>query len=143
MSVIQYVFALTGIALLIFGVYALANRLKEPIRFTSLDELRCVGGVAIWAQQQIDRSDPRADAIGFLSVYLGRLQPTFIVRISVAELEALAPFIDEFIAGKGPAWNLPAEYEDWRPAVLREFKSRMTAEGFWPKRDNVLNAPAH
>jgi hypothetical protein len=45
----------------------------------------------------------------------------------------LVPFIDRVIDGKGQPLNLPAEYEDTRPADLRGFKARMQAEGFWPK----------
>jgi hypothetical protein len=135
MTVIGYISALIGVSLVIFGIYALGNRLKEPVTFKSIDELNCVAGVAQWARQQIGRDDPRWQVINFLCSYLSWFLVTaFTVRISAAELEVLVPFIDDFIAGKGPAWNLPAEYEDWRPAVLRDFKARMTAERLWPVR---------
>ena len=52
--------------------------------------------------------------------------------MSTQELALVAPFIDECIAGRGPPLNLPAEYEDWRPAALAAFKARMQAEGLWP-----------
>jgi hypothetical protein len=56
----------------------------------------------------------------------------FTVRISVEDLATLAPYIDRAIDDHLPEQNLPTEYEDWRPAVLRGFKARMQTEGFWP-----------
>jgi hypothetical protein len=57
--------------------------------------------------------------------------------ISREDLEFLAPYIDEWIAGQAPQQNLPAEYPDERPQQLRALKERMQQEGLWP------NKPAH
>jgi hypothetical protein len=54
--------------------------------------------------------------------------------ISRDDLEFLVPYIDEWIAGKGPPQNLPAEYPDERPGRLRALKERMQKQGFWPDR---------
>jgi hypothetical protein len=52
--------------------------------------------------------------------------------ISREDLALLAPFIDEWIDGKAPPQNLPAEYEDLRPQTLLAFKRRLLSEGLWP-----------
>jgi hypothetical protein len=61
--------------------------------------------------------------------------PNFPWRRSLSseDLGALAPYIDEWIAGKAPPQDLPAEYEDWRPQALQAFKERMLREGLWPQ----------
>jgi hypothetical protein len=56
--------------------------------------------------------------------------------ISRDDLEFLAPYIDEWIAGQAPQQNLPAEYPDERPEELRAFKERMQKEGLWPSRSS-------
>ena len=68
----------------------------------------------------------------FVRIPSSPLTPPSLVRMSTQELALVAPFIDECIAGRGPPLNLPAEYEDWRPAALAAFKARMQAEGLWP-----------
>ncbi|WP_212226925.1 hypothetical protein [Bradyrhizobium lablabi] len=55
-----------------------------------------------------------------------------LYSISRGDLAVLAPYIDEWIEGKLPPQNLPAEYEDIRPKVLLAFKQRLRAEGRWP-----------
>jgi hypothetical protein len=56
----------------------------------------------------------------------------YLYSISRGDLTVLAPYIDEWIEGKLPPQNLPAEYEDIRPKVLLAFKQRLRAEGRWP-----------
>jgi hypothetical protein len=52
--------------------------------------------------------------------------------ISREDLAVLAPYIAEWIEGRLPPQNLPAEYEDYRPPVLLGFKQRLQSEGRWP-----------
>jgi hypothetical protein len=51
--------------------------------------------------------------------------------ISREDFEVLAPYIDEWI-DKPPSQDLPSEYYDWRPDVLKSFKARMFKQGLWP-----------
>jgi hypothetical protein len=127
----HFIYGLLSIAFLGLVTYAvLRARRRLPVTFRSFDEANAVGAVAVWARQQIKNGDPRRNAINWLNLYFPI--PLSIQRISRADIALLAPFIDEFIAGRGPPLNLPAEYDDWRPAALREFKARMQREGFWP-----------
>ncbi len=118
--------------------------MDRSVRLTS-DEFDTIVGVANYALRQLGRPDLlqsrpadnvlssvinviRYDAInplGFLP---------FRRLISRADLEFLAPYIDEWIAGHAPPQNLPAEYPDERPDRLRSLKERMQKEGFWPDR---------
>jgi hypothetical protein len=54
--------------------------------------------------------------------------------ISRDDLEFLAPYIEEWIAGQAPPQNLPAEYPDERPEELRALRERMQKERLWPKK---------
>jgi hypothetical protein len=121
-------------ALVVFLIYAQTERLKLPVRFASVSELTEVALVAAWARKHCDRSDPRSKAITAIWSYLWLFmtQTRFGARISAQDLAFLAPFIEQFIAGNGPAPILSAEYEDERPACLGAFKARMQAEGLWP-----------
>jgi hypothetical protein len=115
----------------------------RPVRLTC-DEFDTIVGVANYALKRLGRpsllkSAPtdvlrsvnevmRYDAInplGFLP---------FRRSISRDDLEFLAPFIDEWIAGQAPPQNLPAEYPDERPEELGAFKERMRKEGLWPEK---------
>lgn len=117
--------------------------MDRPVRLTS-DEFDTIVGVANYALKRLGRpslskSRPadgilrsvidvlRYDAInplGFLP---------FRRLISREDLEFLAPYIDEWIAGQAPPQNLPAEYPDERPEELRAFRERIQSEGLWPK----------
>ncbi len=134
MTLWQGLFVLFTLALLAFGIYAQAQRLKLPVRFASIDELNAVADVARWARQRFERGDPLQKAIIGTWWYLSRFSITRIgARISARELALVAPFIDEVIAGKGPPLDLAAEYGDDRPACLGAFKARIHAEGLWPQ----------
>jgi hypothetical protein len=124
-----------GLAVLPLAIVAVWKRSRLPVGFKSYDEVNSVADVAIWAQAQVASGDPRFPTLLQLRLYLldSGIRPPFIVRISAEDLEILAPFIDRFIAGEGPPWNLPAEYEDWRPAALTAFKERMKRERLWPQ----------
>ena len=63
------------------------------------------------------------------------LRPTELVAlqsISREDLAVLVPFIDEWIGGKAPPQDLPAEYEDYRPRTLLAFKRRLQSKKLWP-----------
>jgi hypothetical protein len=129
---------LAVLAVLVLAVRALRRRNKSPVRFKSYDEYDLVSRVADWGTLQIDKSDPRRKTLLQMASYLSaggwNLTPSFMMCLSVQELRAVQPFIDEWIVGKAPPLNLPAEYEDDRSARLKEFKSRMIAEGLWQKK---------
>jgi hypothetical protein len=133
----------TGMGLLVIAMacYATYRRFKSglfPVAFNSFDEMDSVHDVARWAQSQFGSNDPRRTSFVLLATRVRPFIPgavralPFLVRISVEDLTALAPYIDQSIDGKCPRQNLPDEYEDWRPAALKGFKERMKAEGLWP-----------
>ena len=129
---------LFGLGLTILGVVALLKRRKLPVKFGTQDELEAFTRVVAWARKQIGRDDQRRKAISVLYIHFVLSSPVGFValaRISTEQLEILAPFIDQFIDGKGPPPMLSAEYEDWQPAALRGFKERMKAERLWPETE--------
>jgi hypothetical protein len=140
LDTLKLVFPFTVLGLVVYVLatrFKLASEGKLPVRFRSFDEINCVTNAAIWAQDTIGPDDTRRKGIVNLNTYLvlaaaSSLRPPFFIRISKEDLGLLAPFIDKIIKGEGPAWPLPAEYEDWRPKVLSGFKSRMQSEGLWP-----------
>jgi hypothetical protein len=117
--------------------------MDRPVRLTS-DEFDTIVGVANYALKRLGRPNLlkarptdvlcsvvevlRYDAIN----PLGALP--FRRSISRHDLEFLASYIDEWIAGQAPPQNLPAEYPDERPEQLRALKERMQQEGLWPDR---------
>jgi hypothetical protein len=110
-----------------------AKRGPLPIGFESGDECSLVAFTAQWAAQRVGRQDPRHLPLFSLGFRLSPYPIFYFLRaMSRSELEMLAPFIDEIIEGKEQPWNLPAEYVEWRPAVLAKFKTRMQREGLWP-----------
>jgi hypothetical protein len=132
--IFRFILELFAVGLVCYGVYAQAQRGRPPVKFKSYDELNAVIDVTIWAQKKVGRDDPRQKSLLPLRSYLPLLWMTpLTTRISVKDLEVLAPFIDQFIDGKGPPPVLSAEYDDGRPAALRDFKGRMKIEGLWPK----------
>jgi hypothetical protein len=129
---------LLGTVLFILCVFGLVKRRRLPVKFGTREELEAFTRVVAWAREQIGRDDLRWKAISALYAYFvksGVAGMTFVplARISAADLKILAPFIDQFIDGKGPSSTLSAEYEDWRPAVLNGFRERMKAERLWPE----------
>jgi hypothetical protein len=136
MTISDFCYGLFSFGIVGLGAYAFARRLRSPVKFKSFDEMEAVRAAALWARQQIGPADPRKDAINTLFLYFGGndlLGVPYFHGLSKKEIELLAPFIEDYIAGRGPRQNLPAEYEDWRPAALRNFKARMKAEGLWPE----------
>jgi hypothetical protein len=123
---------LVGAGVVVAVIYGQIKLNKLPVRFAGSDEFDTVKGVLWWAEKQIGAHDPRRKRVSLMIVLLNRDFFPIRMRISTQDLEVLAPFIDRYIAGEGPPWSLPAEYEDRRPQTLRDFKARMKAEGLWP-----------
>ncbi len=122
---------LISAGLLAWFVHLRARHRSLPVEFKTFDEWEMVSDVVRWAQDQIAADDPRRAALMSLWVAPRRPLPVYFARWPSAGLGALAPFIDRVIAGTGPPWPLPAEYDD-RAEVLGAFKARMRAEGLWP-----------
>jgi hypothetical protein len=115
-----------------FVVWAV-SRPRLPIRFKTYDELYAVQEVVRWASKHLGlphRGDRRLLTTRALFTQTIDFLP--MRSISREDLAVLAPFIDEWIEGKAPPQNLPAEYEDYRPSTLLAFKRRLVSEGVWP-----------
>jgi hypothetical protein len=126
------------IAVIAVAVLAGRARASQPVRFKTFEEVGSVTDVVVWASKQIPADDQRRSALRMLFIKISPpssagLTPPSLVGMSVEDLALAAPFIDECIAGRGPPLNMPAEYEDWRPAALAAFKARIQAEGLWPR----------
>ena len=125
----------TSILCVTLGVAAVAVAAKRrmPVKFKNLDEQRTVYNVACWAAKQLDikAGDRRLLYSRLLRGVSSRFN--WMGSIPVQELAILSPFIDLMIEGKGPPLNQPAEYEDRRPAILKQFKERMQTEELWPQ----------
>ena len=116
----------------------------RSVRLTS-DEFVTIVGVANYALKRLGRptlavSTPTDGLLGSVLKVLSNdmfnrlgFLP-FRRLISRDDLDFLAPYIDEWIAGQAPPQNLPAEYPDERPEQLRALKERMQKEGLWPDR---------
>jgi hypothetical protein len=133
MVLFHFVIEALAFGLICWAIYARVKRGPLPVTFKSYDELNAVIDVAIWAQKQVDPHDERQKVLLPLrtGLPLAWMTPA-LTRISAKDLEVLAPFIDQSIAGTGLPSFLSADYEDWRPAALRGFKARMKTEGLWP-----------
>jgi hypothetical protein len=135
--------SLLAAPLLAGGLYLWSKRLSLPIRFISFDELTAVTDVARWANQQIPTGDPHKATILYIFNTLWPANMPYGIRLSKEEMAVLAPYVDRFIAGEAPPWNMPAEYFDWRPDALKAFRQRLKAEGSWPDTpaDHNLTVP--
>lgn len=60
--------------------------------------------------------------------------------ISSDDLTVLAPYMDDWLNGNPPPFDLPAEY-DRRIELLNGFKERMVASGVWPAAAEVQVKP--
>ena len=110
------ILAVTDYAMTQLGRPQLSSALPEegqPPSVVEMKSLNAIGSMAFWPRP-IRRSISRED------------------------LAFLAPYIDDWIAGKAPPRDLPAEYKDWRPQTLREFKDRMKRKGLWPESSAKL-----
>lgn len=103
-------------------------RRRSGIGFKTLDEVAVVQELMVWVAHKVPE---RRNQLLFGST----LMPRGIVAlqsISRDDLAILAPYIDDWIEGRLPPQNLPAEYEDFRPRVLLAFRQRLQSEGRWP-----------
>jgi hypothetical protein len=120
-----------GVAGLIAALAWTAFGRGHQIRFKTFDEVAVVKELMFWAaQQQLPDHERR-----ILAAKAAMLRPRELVAlqsISHEELAILVPFIDEWIAGKAPPQDLPAEYEDYRPRTLLAFKQRLQSKQLWP-----------
>jgi hypothetical protein len=112
----------------------------------TLDEVDLIVDVTNYAMAQLGRprlssvlpedgQPPSVVEMRNLNSAAGMTFWPFPIRRSISrdDLVFLTPYIEDWIAGKVAPQNLPAEYEDWRPQALREFKERMLREGLWPQ----------
>ena len=117
--------------------------MERPVRLTS-DEFDTIVGVSNYALKRLGRptlamfapTDGLLRSVSkvLLNDMFNRLAfLPFRRLISRDDLEFLAPYIDEWIAGQAPPQNLPAEYPDERPERMRALKERMQREGLWPE----------
>jgi hypothetical protein len=107
-----------------------AFRRRHRIRFKTSDEVAVVKQLMFWAAQRLPDREGR-----ILTAKATVLSPSDIVALqSIAreDLAILVPFIDEWIDGKAPPQDLPAEYEDYRPRTLLAFKRRLQSRKLWP-----------
>jgi hypothetical protein len=121
--------ALLGVGLIAAAAWTIFRR-RHHVRFKTFDEVAVVKELMVWAAQRLPDREKR---IFILKATM--LAPTGLVplqSISPEDLAVLAPFIDQWIDGKAPPQNLPAEYEDYRPRTLLAFKQRLQSKALWP-----------
>jgi hypothetical protein len=107
-----------------------AFRRRHRIRFKTFDEVAVVKELMFWTAQRLPDREGR-----ILTAKATVPSPSDIVALqSIAreDLAILVPFIDEWIDGKAPPQDLPAEYEDYRPRTLLAFKRRLQSRKLWP-----------
>jgi hypothetical protein len=126
-------FVILGIGLAVALYWLRKVRAAEmPVTFKNLDEETTIYQVARWAAKQLDLPPGDSRLRWSLVLWASSANFSWMGRIPKSELAELQPFIDLVIEGKGPPQNLPAEYNDLRPGILRGFKARMKAESLWP-----------
>lgn len=118
------------IVALVAVVWIVLRRGRSRIWFTTFDEVAVMRELLLWAAPQVPGR--RGRMLFASSLAIAPFAIPAMHSISRGDLAVLAPYIDEWIEGKLPPQNLPSEYEDTRPAVLRTFKQRLQSEGRWP-----------
>ena len=122
-----------NVCLLVGGIAFLVWRIstrRSRIWLKTLDQAAVLKELMFWAAPKIPGRTGqliKAQAFSVTTYDIAALQ-----SVSREHLAILVPYIDEWIAGKLPPQNLPAEYEDYRPRVLLAFKQRLQSEGRWP-----------
>ncbi|MBR1125051.1 hypothetical protein JQ628_26260 [Bradyrhizobium lablabi] len=106
------------------------RRSQSRIWFKTFDEVAVVRELLLWAAPKVPGR--RGRMLFATPLAIAPYAIPHLYSISRGDLAVLAPYIDEWIEGKLPPQNLPAEYEDIRPKVLLAFKQRLRAEGRWP-----------
>jgi hypothetical protein len=81
---------------------------------------------SIWTLQL--RQNLNGGRSGFIGQLVNYFSPGTISR---EDLILLAPYIDDWLAGNAPPFELPAEY-DRRVEFLDGFKKRMVSSNLWP-----------
>lgn len=113
-------------------VWLVATR-RSRVWFKTYDEVDVVAGVMLWAAAKVPGRHGQALRVQAQAM---ANPPSYFLPIIQSirrdDLAILAPYIDEWIEGKLPPQNLPAEYEDYRPRTLLAFKHRLQARGEWP-----------
>ena len=107
--------------------------MQRDVKLT-LDEVDLIVDVTNYAMAQLGRPrlssalsedgrPPSVVEMRNLNISAGTTSWPFPIRrcISREDLAFLTPYIEDWIAGKAPPQNLPAEYGDWRPQAVREF----------------------
>ncbi|WP_212356818.1 hypothetical protein [Bradyrhizobium jicamae] len=112
------------------GVIVASLRKRGEVRFKTYDEINVVQQLMFWSAKRMPGSEGHKLAIKAYG--LSNHLIIAIQSISRHDLAVIAPVIDEWIQGRLPPQNLPAEYEDFRPRTLQAFKARMQTEGLWP-----------
>jgi hypothetical protein len=118
---------------------------ETPVRLTS-NEFDTIIGVSDYALERLGRphllKEWPTDLLLSVTAALRRdifnrlaFLP-FRRSISQDDLNFLAPYIDDWIAGNAPPQNLPAEYPDERPDQLRAMKHRLQNDGLWPTKSD-------
>jgi hypothetical protein len=122
---------LVGLTLLgaVAALVLVIRRRRSGIGFKTLDEVTVVQELMHWAADKVPAGRRTQFLLGSTLMHRGIVA---LQSISREELAILAPYIDEWIEGRLPPQNLPAEYEDYRPRVLLGFKQRLQSEGRWP-----------
>ena len=110
------------------AVLWLILRRRSGIGFKTLDEVAVIDELMLWVARQV----PERRNQLLLGSTLMRNGVLALQSITREDLAILAPYIDEWIEGRLPPQNLPAEYEDYRPRVLLSFKQRLQSKGQWP-----------
>jgi hypothetical protein len=103
---------------------------RSRIWLRTLDEVAVVKELMFWAAPKVPGRTGHmlyASALCIAPFEIARLQ-----SMSREDLAVLAPFVDEWVEGRLPPQNLPAEYEDFRPRTLLAFRQRLQSEGLWP-----------
>jgi hypothetical protein len=121
--------ALFGAGLIAAAAW-MAFRRRHHVRFKTFDEVAVIKELMVWAARRLPDREGR-----IFTAKAMMLRPTELVAlqsISREDLAILVPFIDEWIDGKAPAQDLPAEYEDYRPRTLLAFKHRLQSKKLWP-----------
>jgi hypothetical protein len=103
---------------------------RTRIWLRTLDEVAVIKELMFWAAPKVPGRKGHMlywAAFAIAPFGIARLQ-----SMSREDFAVLAPFVDEWIEGRLPPQNLPAEYEDFRPRILLAFKQRLLSAGLWP-----------
>jgi hypothetical protein len=115
---------------LVACAWMILRRSRSRIRFKTFDEVAVVRELLLWAAPKVPGR--RGRMLFASSLAIAPFAIPAMHSMSRSDLAILAPYIDEWIEGRLPPQNPPADYEDTRPKVLLAFKQRLQSEGLWP-----------